>query len=94
MKTNRWKVAGIVSSVALSMALVATRAASVATAHADPSYMESARMHVMSAVDELRGAGAPDRDPHLQRAIDDCNAAVTEIDKGISDTPALPGAGP
>lgn len=85
MTRHAWRVAAVVVTSAL-VALTWARAMSgtlFATAHAEASYMETARTHVTAALGELQRV-SPTADGHRERAIEACTAAVQEIDKGIA----------
>jgi len=47
--------------------------------------MESARTHIMTALDDLQRA-RPNKRGHRELAMEACTAAVQEIDKGIAHT--------
>jgi hypothetical protein len=48
-----------------------------------PSYLETARTHLQTALDDLQRA-RPDNQGHRERAMEACGNAIHEIDKGIS----------
>ncbi len=91
MTASPWKLPAIV----LSCATVATSiwggtGLEAPTAHAQESYMGTARGHVLTALEELQESRRPATDAHRERAIEACNEALLEIDRGLAHTPEVP----